>query len=101
MTFDDFIADKENQHVKDGNPSVKCNSLSKTKTSFNCYLTAPQAIALARNLLEKSQIILDHQINDAVVHVWNVRESSETLSCGLNKARKGAKRKKSGSSVEK
>ena len=94
MQVDDLRADANNPHKVQGNPSVKCNSLNKTSESFNCYLTPAEAIALARNLLQKAQLIVELDLVDGVVHLWNVGASNEKLSCGLNKKRVGPKRKK-------
>jgi hypothetical protein len=92
MLLSDFLADKDNPHKKQGNPGVTCNALYKTEENFNCYLTPTQAIALARNLLQKAQLILDEKLEDAVVHLWNQGKQKERLSCGLNKARKGPRK---------
>lgn len=94
MELSEFLADKSNQHSKDGNPSVTCNALYKTKDNLNCYLKPSQAITLARHLLAKAQVILDNNIEEAVVQLWNQGESNETLYLGLTKARKGKRRKK-------
>lgn len=93
MLLEEFMADKENAHKQQGNPGVTCNTLYKSESSFNCYLTPVQAIALARNLLQKAQLILDEGIEDAAVHLWNTGKG-EKLSCGLNKARKNSRRRK-------
>jgi hypothetical protein len=95
MQLSEYLAKEENLHAQQGNPSVRCNALSKTGKSFNCYLKPAEAIEFARHLLQKAQLILDGHIDDAVVHVWNVGEDSESLSFGLNTARKGKRRKKS------
>lgn len=94
MKLSDFLAQEGNLHAQQGNPSVKCNALGKTAKSFNCYLKPVQAIELARHLLLKAQLILDAGIEDGVVHVWNVGEQNESLSFGLNQARKRSRRKK-------
>jgi len=93
MLLSEFLDQESNPHSKAGNPSVKCNALYKTKNNFNCYLTASQAIQHARHLLEKAQLILDNQIDDAVIQVWNQGESNERLYLGITKARKGVRRK--------
>ena len=93
MLLSDFLDNKDNEHKKQGNPVVACNALWKAKGNFNCYLTTAQAIALARNLLQKAQLILDHNLEDAVVHLWNVGEDNEKLHCGLNQARKGSRKR--------
>jgi hypothetical protein len=36
---------------------------------------------------------LDHNIDDAVVHVWNQGTTNEKLYVGLHTARKGPRRK--------
>jgi hypothetical protein len=92
VLFSDFLADKDNAHKEQGNPVVACNALYKAEENFNCYLTAAQAITLARNLLQKAQLNLDEKLEDAVVHVWNKGEANEKLYCGLNHARKGPRR---------
>jgi hypothetical protein len=97
MLLSDFLADKRNAHKEQGNPVVACNALYKAAENFNCYLTAAQAIALARNLLQKAQLILDEKLDDAVVHMWNKGKANEKLYCGLNQARKGPRRKKKAS----
>lgn len=94
MKLDDFLADEANPHSEAGNPSVKCNAVYKTKNNLNCYLKASQAVEFARHLLAKAQLILDHQLDDAVVHIWNQGENNEKLYFGLTSARKGARRKK-------
>jgi len=94
MQLSDYLAREENEHSEQGNPSVVCNAFYKTKENVNCYLTPGQAIEFARHLLEKAQLMLDHNIEDAVVQVWNQGEHNEKLYFGLTKARKGARRKK-------
>jgi hypothetical protein len=94
MLLSEFLADKENPHKKQGNPSVKCNALYKKAENINCLLTPTQAIALARNLLQKAQLIIDENLDDAAVHVWNQGKDNEKLYCGLNKLRKGPRKKK-------
>ena len=94
MLLSDFLADKENSHKKQGNPSVKCNALYKKTENINCLLTPAQAIALARNLLQKAQLILDENLEEAAVHMWNQGKDNEKLYCGLNKLRKGSRKKK-------
>jgi hypothetical protein len=95
MLLSDFLADKGNAHSAQGNPVAECNALYKAEENFNCYLTAAQAIALAQNLLQKAQLILDEKLEDAVVHMWNKGKDNEKLYCGLNQARKGPRRKSS------
>jgi hypothetical protein len=94
MKLSEYLAQEGNLHKEQGNPSVKCNALSKTGKSFNCYLKPGEAIEFARHLLTKAQLILDNQIEDGVVHVWNVGGDSESVSFGLNTARKVLRRKK-------
>lgn len=93
MLLAEFLSEESNPHSKHGNPHVNCNALYKTRTNINCYLTASQAIEHARHLLEKAQLLLDNDVEDGVVHVWNQGESSERLNVGLNQARKGPRRK--------
>jgi len=90
----DFLSDDHNEHSEAGNPSVKCNAISKTTKSFNCQLSPDQAIELARFLLEKAQLIRRNKIEDGAVQLWNVGIDSETLSLGLMSLRKGPRRKK-------
>jgi hypothetical protein len=92
MMVSDFLADKDNAHKEQGNPVVACNALYKAEYNFNCYLTPAQAIALARTLLQKAQLILDEKLEDAAVHLWNKGKDNEKLYCGLNQARKGPRK---------
>jgi hypothetical protein len=92
MLLSEFLAGKRNAHKKQGNPVVACNALYKTEKNVNCYITPSQAIALARNLLQKAQLILDENLKDAVVHLWNQGKENERLYCGLNHARKGPRK---------
>jgi hypothetical protein len=92
MHLAEFLSDPNNEHSVQGNPPLKCNALYKAEDNFNCYLTVSQAIAFARNLLLKAQLILDKNLDDAVVHVWNKGKSNEVLRCGLNKSRKGPRK---------
>ncbi len=92
MQLSDFLDDSANSHREQGNPVVVCNALYKAAGSFNCYLTPAQAIALARNLLQKAQLILDEELDDAIVHLWNKDEANEKLYCGLNQGRKGPRK---------
>jgi hypothetical protein len=92
MLVAEFLADNGNAHKEQGNPVVGCNALYKAEENFNCYLPATQAIALARNLLQKAQLILDEKLDDAVVHLWNKGEANEKLYCGLNQGRKGPRK---------
>ena len=94
MQLIEFLANKSNKHTTDGNLGVACNALYKTKDNFNCYLTPSQAISLARNLLSKAQIILDNDLEQTAVQLWNQGENTESLYFGLVKARKGARRSK-------
>ena len=94
MQLSEFLSSDDNEHAQQGNPAVKCNALYKTKDNINCLLTASQAIEFARHLLQKAQLILDSEIEDAVVHLWNQGEHNEKLFFGLTKARKGPRRKK-------
>lgn len=100
MTLEDFLADESNKHSDGGNPHVACNALYKTRQNLNCYLTASQAIQLARHLLEKAQILIDEGIDDAVVQVWNQGETNERIYLGLTKARKGPRRQKKASKAD-
>lgn len=88
-----YLATPNNTHKQQGNPSVKANALYKTRDNFNCYLTATEAMHLAENLLMKARLILDEEIDDAVVHLWNQGQHRETLRCGLNKSRRGPRRR--------
>ncbi len=90
----EFLANADNEHKRQGNPSVKCNAVYKTKDNVNALLKPSQAIELARHLLQKAQIIIDNQLDDAAVHLWNQGLSNERFYCGLNTARKGPRRKK-------
>ena len=92
MLLADFLAQPDNSHSMQGNPVVECNALYKTNENLNCYLTASQAVTLARNLLQKAQLILDENLENAVVHVWNMGKENEKLYCGLNKGRQGPRR---------
>lgn len=94
MQLTEYLADESNAHSRQGNPHVKCNALYKTRQNVNCLLTATQAIEFAQPLLQKAQLILDDQLEDAVVHVWNQGEQNEKLYVGVTAARKGPRRKK-------
>ena len=83
MTLEEYRALPADQ--RGGRPAkqkVACNSLAKTKVSFNCNLTPDQAIDLARLLLEKAHEIRHNKIDDAAVQLWNVGEGAETLYLG-------------------
>jgi hypothetical protein len=92
MQLSEYLSQPGNAHTEQGNPVVACNALYKAEENFNCYLTPAQAISLARNLLQKAQLILDKNLEDAVVHMWNKGKSNEKLYCGLNQARKGPRK---------
>ncbi len=94
MRLANFRAQAGNAESKQGDPVVVCNALYKSTQSFNCNITAAQAIALSRNLLLKAQLILDEDLEAAAVQMWNTGPASENLYCGLIKARKGGRRKK-------
>ena len=65
------------RHREEGNGKVKCDSLYKSKKSVNCHLKAEQAVQLARNLLEKAQLLIEEGCtNDFGVHVWSRGSSS-------------------------
>jgi len=93
MKLKDFLATKDHPHAKQGNPHVVCNALYKTGKNINYLLTPSQAIEHAQNILQKAQLILDHDLDDAAVHVWNQGDANEKLYVGLNTARKGPRRK--------
>lgn len=88
------IADFLVQGPKRDNPAVTCNALYKTAQNVNCYLTPSQAIQLARHLLQEAQCLLENDVTDGAVQVWNQGEMNERLYCGLIAARKGPRRKK-------
>lgn len=88
----EFLSQPKNAHSEQGNPVVTCNALYKAVENFNCYLTVAQAITLARNLLQKAQLIVDEKLDDAVVHLWNKGKANEKLYCGLNQGRKGPRK---------
>jgi hypothetical protein len=92
MRLADFLDNTDDAEAVKRNPVVLTNALYKAKDSFNCYLTASQAISLARHLLEKAQLIVDAGLEDAAVQVWNQGEDSERLYCGLIQARKGPRK---------
>jgi len=94
MKLQQFLSNKSNKHYSEGNPSVLCNALYKKEGNLNCYLTAPQAVEFARHLLEKAQIIMENDITDGAVQVWNEGASNERIYFGLIKARIGPRRKK-------
>ncbi len=71
MKLSDYLADSNNAHKQQGNPTVEANALYKTEDNLNCYLTTTQAMNLAQNLLMKAQLIIEAGIDDAVVHLWN------------------------------
>ena len=75
-------------------PSVKCNSLAKTRKSLNVQMTPDEATDLARYILDKAQLIRTKGIEDATVQLWNVGAESETIALGLMPMRKGPRRKK-------
>lgn len=75
---------KEERNVK-----IRCNALYKVADSFNCKLKAADAVRLARAILQKAQILLDEDLGDGVVHLWNKGRDSEVLYCGLGSGRKG------------
>lgn len=95
MLLSEFLARQEEQGDKEGNPHIQCNAFYKTGKTINCYLTPSQAVEFARHLLSKAQLILDNNIEDSVVQIWNKGEANERLYFGLTKARKGPRRKKS------
>lgn len=96
MLLADFKADPDNEHKRQGNGRVECNALYKKEDNFNCKLTPSEAMELARHLLQKAQLILDMQLEDAAVHLWNTGKDDERLYVGLDEARKGPRRKKAG-----
>ncbi len=91
MQVSDFKEVPDNEHFMQGQPVVRCNALYKSVDSFNCYLTAPQAIELARNLLMKAQLIVENSLEVGAVHVWNKGKRNGELRCGLHKAPKKVK----------
>lgn len=93
MLLHEFMSRAAGDPPKVKNPGVKCNALSKTPKSFNCNLLPQDAIQLADNLRKLAQVVIDNEIIDAAVQIYNIGESSETLSLGLIKARKGPKKK--------
>lgn len=64
-------------------PGAKCHYIHSTESSFNCELSASQAIELARNVLLKAQLILDYGQQDTdFVHLWAMK-NSKSLSVGM------------------
>jgi len=54
----------------------------------------PQVAITAAHLLEKARMIIDNDIEDAAVHIWNKGTNSEKLYVGLMTARNGSRRTK-------
>jgi hypothetical protein len=94
VKLSEYLAQEGNQHRREGQLPVACNAMYKTAENLNCYLTASQAIEHARAMLAKAQLILDNDIEDAVVHVWSRGKNKEKLYHGLNQARKGPPRRR-------
>jgi hypothetical protein len=85
MQLSAFLANKNNPHRAAGQLPVKCNSLYVKNGNFNCYLTPSQAVQVAHNILEKAQLILDHEIEDTGVRLWVANPKSGRVYFGLTK----------------
>jgi hypothetical protein len=72
------------------------HALYKKEDNWNCYLRPNEAIQLAIGILQKAQLILEENLDDAAVQLWSKGKSNETLYCGLTIARKGPRRKSPG-----
>lgn len=94
MKLSEYLAQVGNQHTQQGNPHIKCDALYKTAKSLNCHLTPTQAIEFARCLLQKAQLILENNIEDANVQVWTAGEHKKSLYFGLTVASKAQQHKK-------
>ncbi|MEX0977269.1 MAG: hypothetical protein WDZ48_00360 [Pirellulales bacterium] len=81
------------RHKAEGNPKVKCNAQYTANDNWNCKLKANEAIQLARHLLKKAQLLVEEGLDDFSVHLWST--GSDTLYCGIDKARIGPGRKPS------
>jgi hypothetical protein len=78
-------------HKETGCPGAKCQSIVIKPKSFNCYLSASQALELARDMLLKAQIILEYGDEDTdLVHGGHL-PTTKHLSVGL-----WARKRKSG-----
>ena len=64
---------------------MACNALYKNANNFNCYLTPPQAIALAQHLVQKAQLILDENLADAAVQLWNKGTAARSCTADSSK----------------
>jgi hypothetical protein len=74
------------RQTKKKNRSVRCNRLYKTNQSLNIYLKPADAIQLAGYLLEKAQEILDGNLNDKAVQLYNAGKNTETLAVAVENA---------------
>jgi hypothetical protein len=90
VNFADFEGLKDS---RDKDISHRCNFLSKTSKSFNCKLTVPQAIKLATSILSRAQILIDEEIPEGAVKLWNVGEGNGSLLCGMDPASKSTNRR--------
>jgi hypothetical protein len=90
MLLNELLANRKRGDKEAGDETVPCIAIHKSETSFNCRLTIRQAKELASLLRKKAQLISDKDLEDAVVHLWNVGEGKgHRMLCGLKKARKG------------
>jgi hypothetical protein len=96
VKYADFNAKSPDDAAWRLNPQVKCSAVEVSSKYLSCHLSPSEAIALARNLLDKAKLIIDEDLEDAAVHLWSdVVQTPNTLLCGtMPVARKGRKHKR-------
>ncbi len=87
QTLEEFLADPENPHKVEGQLGTNANAvyLPKTKKIVNVYLSPEQALRVARNLVQKAEMLISNNVQDCGIQLWinQRKDKTGTLSFGL------------------
>ena len=88
QTREEFLSDPDNPHDADGQLGTNANAVylpSPGKTLVNVYLSPEQALRVARNLIQKAEMLISHNVQNCGVQLWinQRKDKSGSLSFGL------------------
>ncbi len=66
QTREEFLSDPDNPHAVEGQLGTNANAvyLPKTEKIVNVYLSPEQALRVARNLVQKAEMLMANNVQD-------------------------------------
>ena len=88
QTLEEFLADPDNPHKTDGQLGTNANAVylpSGEQSIVNVYLSPEQALRVARNLVQKAEMLISHNVQECGIQLWinQRKDKTGTLSFGL------------------